>query len=77
MIELYEGKIDSINNVNKTLFLKIEKLDKEIDSLEKVKIIIYKEYDKKIDTIYNAGASNHAEWLESILNKLEDTYPSN
>lgn len=72
MIEKYELKIDSINKENTILVEKIEQLDREVDSLEKVKSKIYWKYAEEIKAINDASAANHAKWLDSVLLKLKN-----
>lgn len=73
LIEMYQHRIDSINDVNTKLIYEIRILDREIDSLQNNKQIIYKEYDKKVNVIYDASSADHARWLESVLLELRDT----
>lgn len=72
LIEKYELKIDSINKENAILVEKIEQLDREVDSLEKVKSKIYWKYAEEIKAINDASAANHAKWLDSVLLKLKN-----
>lgn len=72
LIETYQLKIDSINLVNTKLVETIQVLDREVDSLKDSKIIIYKEYDKKVDVINDASAADHAKWMESVLIELKN-----
>jgi len=71
LIERYQSKIDSLNRENKLLFVEINKLDKEIDSLQKVKVQINEEYNEEVNIVYDATAADHAEWLDSIIIKLK------
>lgn len=71
LIELYESKIDSLNTANKILLLKVDKLDGEVDSLQKVKTQIYEQNNEEINVIYDASSADHAKWMESILLELK------
>lgn len=73
IISKYENVIkqkDSINNILK--LQQIELLEK-VDSLENVKTKIIQAYDKKIKSVYDASAVEHAEWLRATIEKLDST----
>ena len=70
IINSYNIKIQQKDSINKILVEKQHKLESEIDSLENVKGIVIKDYDKKINYIYDASAINHAMWLDSIIAKV-------
>lgn len=71
IINKYENKIKEKDSINKVLEAKQIEYQSTIDSLEYVQTKIVVAYDKKIKAIYDASASDHAEWMESIINKLD------
>ena len=71
MINEYNRKINEKDSINNVLKIKQLSLEKNIDSLEKVKTQIVIEYGKKVKTIYDASAADHARWLESVITKLD------
>ena len=71
IINEYNEKINEIDSINNILKIKQIVLEKNIDSLEEVKTQIVIEYGKKVKTIYDASAADHARWLESVITKLD------
>lgn len=71
-IELYEKKIDVLNQNGILLTNKIKVLDYQVDSLKRLKSKIYIKYAEKVNVIYDANATEHAMWMDSILVKLKD-----
>jgi len=72
IIEKYELKVDSLNKENTYFMNNIKRLEIQVDSMEHVKEKIINHYDKKINTIYNAGAIDHAMWMDSVLTKVSN-----
>ena len=73
LIRDYEMKIKSKESENAKLFVLNGRLIQQVDSLQKVKQNITVIYDEKINSIYDASAINHAEWLDSITKKLSNS----
>lgn len=72
IIQKYENKISSLDSINRNLFTKIQWLDYEVDSLQKVKNKIIWRYGEKVNVIYNASAADNAKWLDSVLTKVDN-----
>ena len=70
IIQIYESQINAKDSINKKLEVKQYLLEEKIDSLNKSKNNIYIEYDKKIRNIYSSSVYVHAEWMDSILSKM-------
>lgn len=70
VVHEYELKIDSLRKENNGLVKEINKLDAEVDSLEARKNIIIINNGKKINTINDASAADHAKWLDTIITKM-------
>lgn len=73
MIEQYNHKIDSISQVNNVLNYQVYIAEKNIDSLKKLDRNIIIKYEKKINAISDASASDHAQWMDSVLIKLDSS----
>ena len=73
LIREYEAKIKDKEQENKTLIALNENLVHQTDSLKKVKQTITIIYDEKINSIYDATAINHANWLDSVTKKLSSS----
>ena len=71
VIQKYELKIKEKDSLNHELQMKQYELRRQVDSLENKKEQIVIEYGKKIKAINDASATEHAEWMESIINKLD------
>ena len=54
------------------LSLKQKDLESKIDSFETRKNNVIIKYDEKIKIIYDASATEHAEWMGAIITKLRD-----
>lgn len=72
IIKVYESKIDSINKKNNILTREIDSLDFQVDSLQRVKNKVIWNYGKKIDAINDASAAEHAMWLDTVLQDLNN-----
>jgi len=73
IVHKYELIVDSLHKENAVLKKEITKLDFEVDSLESKKNIIIVNYGKKVNIINDASANDHAKWLDSIINKMNNT----
>lgn len=73
LVREYKATADSIKLVNINLELEREVLNRQIDSLETAKNKIYYKYGKEIITIYDASSIDHAKWLDSVLEELNDS----
>lgn len=71
VIQKYELKIKEKDSLNHELKMKQYELRRQVDSLENKKEQIVIEYGKKIKAIYDASATEHAQWMESIIAKLD------
>lgn len=71
VIQKYELKIKEKDSLNHELQIKQYELRRQVDSLENKKEQIVIEYGKKIKVIYDASAIEHAQWMESIIAKLD------
>lgn len=71
VIQKYELKIKEKDSLNHELQIKQYELRRQVDSLENKKEQIVIEYGKKIKVIYDASATEHAQWMESIIAKLD------
>ena len=71
IINQYEQRIREKDSINKILENRQIGYQSKVDSLEYVKTKIIVAYDKKIKAINDASATEHAEWMESIINKLD------
>lgn len=72
IIRGYEVKIDSLNKKNNILTKEIDVLDFQVDSLQSVKNKIIWNYGKKIRIITDDSAAEHAMWMDSILQDLDN-----
>lgn len=72
IIELYQHKIDSIQQVNIFYEYRLTRVEQEKDSLQKLKKQIEYIYDEKVNIVYDASASDHAKWLDSVIAELEN-----
>ena len=72
LVKEYKATVDSIKLVNINLELEREALKRQVDSLEIVKNKIYWKYGKEIITIYDASSVDHAKWLDSVLEELNN-----
>jgi len=68
----YDVKIKQKDSINKILIKKQEKLEIQIDSLERIKTGINIDYGKKIKNVYDASAIEHAIWMDTVLEKLNN-----
>lgn len=72
IVALYESQIKSKNQESAKFAAQQIILEHQIDSLENVKQKIIIKYDQKADTIADASAAEHALWLDSILEDLDN-----
>ena len=70
LIRQYEMKIKDKEAENMKLVVLNERLLQQTDSLRKVKQNITVIYDEKINSIYDASAVDHAQWLDSVTEKV-------
>lgn len=72
IINKYELLIKEKDSLNTVLSLKQKDLESKIDSFETRKNNVIIKYDEKIKIIYDASATEHAEWMGAIITKLRD-----
>lgn len=72
IINKYELIIREKDSLNTALSLKQKDLESKIDSFETRKNNVIIKYDEKIKIIYDASATEHAEWMGAIITKLRD-----
>ena len=72
IINKYELLIREKDSLNTVLSLKQKDLESKIDSFETRKNNVIIKYDEKIKIIYDASATEHAEWMGAIITKLRD-----
>ena len=72
IINKYELIIREKDSLNIVLSLKQKDLESKIDSFETRKNNVIIKYDEKIKIIYDASATEHAEWMGAIITKLRD-----
>lgn len=72
IINKYELIIREKDSLNTVLSLKQKDLESKIDSFETKKNNVIIKYDEKIKIIYDASATEHAEWIGAIITKLRD-----
>jgi hypothetical protein len=72
IIQLYMKQIHDKDSIYTELKLEQKTLEVKLDSLEKVKQQILIKHDQEINIIHDASAANHAKWLDSIINNLEN-----
>lgn len=72
IINKYELIIREKDSLNTVLSLKQKDLESKIDSFETRKNNVIIKYDGKIKIIYDASATEHAEWMGAIITKLRD-----
>lgn len=72
IINKYELIIREKDSLNTVLSLKQKDLESKIDSFETRKNNVIIKYDEKIKIIYDASATEHAEWIGAIITKLRD-----
>lgn len=72
IINKYELIIREKDSLNTVLSLKQKDLESKIDSFETRKNNVIIKYDEKIKIIYDASATEHAEWMGAIITKLRD-----
>ena len=72
IINKYELIIREKDSLNTILSLKQKDLESKIDSFETRKNNVIIKYDEKIKIIYDASATEHAEWMGAIITKLRD-----
>lgn len=70
IIKEYNLKIIEKDSINKILIEKQRDLENQIDYLESVKSEINIMYGKKIKSVYDASAIEHAMWMDSTIKKL-------
>jgi len=73
IMDKYNEKIVLIEKRDSILETDRKELLKKVDSLENVKSQVIISYDKKIKSIYDATAIEHACWLDSTIQKLSST----
>ena len=72
IINKYELIIREKDSLNTVLSFKQKDLESKIDSFETRKNNVIIKYDEKIKIIYDASATEHAEWMGAIITKLRD-----
>ena len=72
IINKYELIIREKDSLNTVLSLKQKDLESKIDSFETRKNNVIIKKKKKIKIIYDASATEHAEWMGAIITKLRD-----
>ena len=72
IINRYESIIKEKDSLNSILVIQQKDLESKLDSFETRKNNVIIKYDEKIKIIYDASATEHAEWMGAIITKLRD-----